>query len=80
VNGAQVGILKETHQVRFRGFLQGEHGRSLEAQVALEILRNLTDQALERQLADEEIGGLLVAADFAESDGTRAVTVRLKYK
>ncbi|ETV65557.1 hypothetical protein H257_17753 [Aphanomyces astaci] len=74
---AQVGVFKETHQVRFRGFLEGQDSRGLEAQVGLVVLRDFTHEALERQLADEEVGGLLVAADFAQGDGTRAVTMGL---
>lgn len=34
-------------------------------------------QALKRELADQELGGLLVATDLTESDGTRLITVRL---
>ena len=49
----------------------------MEAKVGLEVLGDFTDQALERQLADEEFRALLVAADFAEGDGSRAVTVGL---
>jgi len=40
-------------------------------------LSNLADQALEGQLADQELGGFLVAADFSESDGTRLVAMGL---
>lgn len=40
-------------------------------------LSNFSDKALEGQLADEEFGALLVATNFAKSDGTRAETVRL---
>ena len=58
VDGAQVGVLKETDEVGLGGFLQGQHGRSLEAQIALEILGDLADQALEGQLANQEVGGL----------------------
>jgi hypothetical protein len=42
----------------------------LEAQVRLEVLGDFTDQALEGQLADQELGRLLVATDLTESDGT----------
>ena len=38
---------------------------------------NLPDNALERGLANEEIGRLLVLADLLESDGTRMVSVGL---
>ena len=43
----------------------------------LEILSDLTDETLEGELADEELGRLLVATDLTESDGTRLITVRL---
>ena len=36
----------------------------------LEVLGDLTDEALEGELADEELGRLLVAADFTEGDGS----------
>ena len=41
----------------------------MEPQVALEVLGNLTDKALERELANEQVGRLLVATDLTESDG-----------
>ena len=72
---AQVGVFKESHEVGLRSLLQGKDGGRLEAQVILEILRNLANQALERRLADQEIRGLLVLSDFAESDGTRTVAM-----
>ena len=56
MNGAQVGVFKETNKVGIRGFLKGKDGRALEAKIGLEILSNLTDKALEGQLADEQIG------------------------
>ena len=60
VDRAQVGVLEEADQVRLGGLLQGDDGRRLEAEVRLEVLRDLADQALERQLADQQLGGLLV--------------------
>jgi histone H3 len=77
VNGAQVGVLEETNEVSLRSLLKGEDGRSLEAQVTLEVLGNLADETLEGELADEEVGGLLVPTDLAEGDGTGAVAVGL---
>ena len=68
VDGAQVGVLEQPHQVRLRGFLQGADGRRLEPQVGLEVLGDLADEALERELPDEELRALLVAADLAEGD------------
>ena len=37
----------------------------------LEVLGNLTNETLEGELADEQLGGLLVATNLAEGDGTR---------
>jgi hypothetical protein len=77
VDGSQVGVLEETNKVSLGGLLKGKDGRSLEAEIGLEVLGNLTDKALERQLADEELSGLLVASDLTKSDGSRAVSVGL---
>ena len=43
----------------------------------LEVLSDLTDETLEGELADEQLGGLLVTTDFTKSDGTRTEPVRL---
>jgi hypothetical protein len=77
VNGAQVGVLEERDEVGLDGLLESADGGALEAQVGLEVLGDFTDQALEGELADEELGRLLVATDLTESDGTRLVAVRL---
>ena len=60
VDGAEVGVLKETNQVGLASLLESHHSRALEPQVGLEILGNLTDEALEWQLADEQFSRLLV--------------------
>jgi len=77
VDGAQVGVLEEANEVGLGGLLEGEDGGSLEAQVGLEVLGDLADEALEGELPDEELGGLLVPADLAKGDGSRAVPVGL---
>ena len=66
VDGAQVGVLEQTNQVGLAGLLEGHDGRALEPQVSLEVLGDLTDQTLEGQLADEELGGFLVSSDLTE--------------
>lgn len=43
----------------------------------LEILSNLTDETLEGQLPDKELGGLLVPSDFTKGDSSRAETMGL---
>ena len=77
VDGAQVGVLEQTHQVGLAGLLQSHHGGALEAEVSLEVLGNLPDQALEGQLADEELSGLLVSPDLTESHCARPITMGL---
>ena len=77
MDGAQVGVLEQGDEVRLGGLLESDDGGSLEAKVVLEVLRDLPDEPLERQLADEQLRGLLVPADLAEGDGSRAVSVRL---
>lgn len=77
VNGTEVGVLEEGDEVGLNGLLESADGRGLEAEIRLEVLSNLTNKTLEGQLADEELGRLLVATDLTESDGTRLVAVRL---
>ena len=77
VDGAQVGVLEEAHQVGLCGLLQRQHRGRLEAQVGLEVLGDLADQALEGQLADQQLSALLVAADLAEGDSAGSVPVGL---
>ena len=77
VDGAQVGVLEQTDEVGLASLLQGHHGGRLEAQVGLEVLGDLAHQALEGQLADEQVGGLLVTADLAQSDCAGSVAVGL---
>ena len=77
VDGAQVGVLEESDQVSLASLLQGHDGGALEAQVGLEVLGDLTDQTLEGQLADQQLGALLVTTDLTESHGTGPVPVGL---
>ena len=77
VDGAKVGVLEEANEVGLGGLLEGKDGRSLEAEVGLEVLTDLADETLEGQLADEEVGRLLVTTDLTEGDGSGAITVGL---
>jgi hypothetical protein len=49
VDGAQVGVLEQADQVSLGSLLQGKHGLGLEAQVVLEVLGDLANQALKWQ-------------------------------
>ncbi len=75
VDGAQVGVLEQANEVSLGRLLEGGDGGRLEAEVRLEVLGDFTHEALERQLADEQLSALLVATDLTESDGARAVAV-----
>ncbi|KAG0564265.1 hypothetical protein KC19_8G097000 [Ceratodon purpureus] len=77
VDRAQVGVLEQTHQVRLRRLLKGEHGVALKTQIGLEVLGDLTDQPLEGQLADQQLGTLLVLTDLTKSDGSWPVAMGL---
>lgn len=77
VDGAQVGVFKETDEVGLRCLLQRHDCRRLETKVGLEVLGNLSNQALEGQLSDEQLCALLVATDLTKGHGTGPVTVRL---
>ena len=70
VDGAQVGVLKQTNKVSLAGFLKCHHGRALETQVGFEVLSDLTDQTLEGQLADQQLRGFLVSPDLTKGHGT----------
>ena len=76
VDGAQVGVFKQTNKVSFASFLKSHHSRALEAQVGLEILSDFSHKTLEGQLADQQLSGFLVTTDLTKSDCTRPVTMR----
>ena len=77
VDGAQVGVLEQTDEVSLAGLLEGHDSGRLEPKVGLEVLGDFTDQALEGELADQQLGGLLVTTDLTESDGTGPVPMGL---
>ena len=73
VDGAQVGVLEETDQVGLAGLLESHNGGALESQIGLEVLCDFSDETLEWQFPDEELGALLVSPDLSESHGTGPV-------
>ena len=77
VNGAQVGVLEETNEVGLGSFLERGDGSRLKVKVILVVLSNLPHEALEWQLANEELGALLVLADLSERYGARSEAVCL---
>ena len=76
MDGAEVGVLEEADHVSLRGLLEGKDGRGLETELVSVLRGDLTDESLEGELADEELGALLEASDLTESDGAGSETVR----
>ncbi len=79
VDGAAVDVLEQADEVRLARLLQGHDGVRLEAHVRLEVLGDLAHEALEGQLADEHLRGLLVLADLAQGGGAGPPAVGLLY-
>jgi len=77
VNGAQIGVLEQSHQISLAGLLESPNGSRLEPQISFEVLSDFSYKTLERQLPDEELSGLLVSPDLTESDGSWPVSVGL---
>ena len=76
VDGAKIGVLEETDQVSFRGFLESCDSSRLESQVCFEVLGDFTDQSLEWQLSDEQFSRFLVSSDLTKSNSSWSVTMR----
>jgi hypothetical protein len=77
VDGAQVGVLKETNQVGFTRLLKSQDSGTLESEISFEILGNFTYQTLEWQLPDEKFSALLITSDFTKGDGSWPVSMWL---
>jgi hypothetical protein len=77
VDGGEVGVFEETNEVGLSCLLEGENGGGLESEVVLELRSNLSDESLEGELSDEELGALLEAADLTESNGAGSESVGL---
>jgi hypothetical protein len=77
VDSGKVGVLKKTYEVSLGRLLKSEDSRSLETEISLVVLSDLSHQTLERELADKKLGGLLVSADLTKSHGSGPVSVRL---
>ena len=76
VDGTQVGVLEQSDEVGLASLLEGHDRGTLESQVSLEVLSDLTDQSLEGKLPQQELGRFLVSTDFSEGYCSRPVSVR----
>ena len=76
MDGSQIGVFKQTNKVSLGSFLERSYCCRLKTQVSLEVLGDFTNKSLERELADQELSGLLVTTDFSESNSSRTITMR----
>ena len=70
VDCAEVSVLEESNHVGLSSLLKGKDGGGLESEVGLEVGGDFSNESLEWELSDEELGGLLVLSDHSEGDGT----------
>ena len=74
---AQIRIFEQTDHVGFAGLLDSKHSLGLEPKIALVLRRDLSHEALERKLADEELSRLLELSNLTECHSARSESVRL---
>ena len=72
----QVRVFKQPYEVCLSCLLNSNDGILREAQVIVEILCNFTNEALERQFANEQICAFLISPDLTYGNSTRSITVR----
>ncbi len=65
---AHVRVLEQTHQIGLGRLLQRLERRALEARLALDLLRDLPHEPLERQLPDQQFRALSVLVDLSQRD------------
>ena len=75
VDGAEVGVFEETDHVGLGGLLEGEDSGGLETELVSVLRSDFSDESLERQFSNEELGGFLETSDLTESDGTGSESV-----
>ena len=72
MNGAQVRVFKHSNKVCFGSLLKGKDGSALETKFScilahhFRILSDLTNQALERSLANQKVRRLLVFPNLSQ--------------
>jgi hypothetical protein len=77
MDSAQIGVVKKRDEICFNRLLKCANSRGLKAEVCSEVMRNLTDEALERQPADQKLRRFLVPTDLTKSHSSRLVSVGL---
>ncbi|PKA61531.1 L-ascorbate peroxidase [Apostasia shenzhenica] len=68
---AEVGILEQSYEIGLGSLLESGDGGALETKIGLEILSDLTHEPLERKLADQKLGALLILTDLPQRNSPR---------
>ena len=68
VDGAQVGVLEQAHDVGLGGFLERDQRLGLETKVGVDSLSDLANDSLERSTREKHVHRLLVLLDLAKRD------------
>ena len=71
--------LEKANKVGLSSLLKSQNCWSLEPQVSLEILSNLSNKSLKRKFSDQKISRLLVSSNLTKCDGARSVSVWFLY-
>ena len=79
VDGAHVGVLEQRREVCLGRLLERHDSVGMEAEIGLEVLRDLANQTLERKLADEKPSALLIPSDLTKSDSADPVRTGINY-
>ena len=77
VDGAEVGVLKQSDKIGLSSLLESQDSGRLESKVVLELRGDLANESLEGKLADQKFSALLKLPDLAERHSSGAVAVRL---
>jgi len=76
VDRTEISVFKETNEISFRSFLQRKYGGALESKVTLEVLSNLSNESLERQLANQQLRRLLELSNLSQGDSSWSRDIR----
>ncbi|KAI9186803.1 hypothetical protein LWI28_021112 [Acer negundo] len=77
VNGTQISVFKQTHQIRLSCLLKSSHYAALEPHIGLKILSNLSHKSLEWKLPYQKLCALLVLSYLSQRHRSGFETVRL---
>ncbi len=75
MDSAEIGVLEESDKVSLTSLLKGKDSRSLESDVTLGLRSNLSNESLEWEFSNEELGRFLISSDLSSSNGSWSESV-----